>query len=63
MVRMRVRAAPSDGEANAAVILTLARALGIPKSRLELIAGQTARNKTIAIDGLDEVDAMDRLIA
>ena len=63
VVRMRVRAAPSDGEANAAVILTLARALGIPKSRLELIAGQTARNKTIAIDGLDEVDAMDRLIA
>lgn len=62
LVRMRVRAAPADGDANAAVIATLARALGLPKSRLKLIAGQTARIKTLAIDGLDETEALDRLI-
>ena len=63
LVRMRVRAAPADGEANAAVIVTLAQALGLPKSRLALIAGQSARIKTLAIDGLDEVEALGRLIA
>ena len=63
LVRLRVRAAPADGEANTAVIATLARALDVPKSRLELVAGHTARIKTIAIDGLDEVEALDRLIA
>jgi len=63
LVRMRVRAAPTDGEANAAVIVTLAQALGLPKSRLALIAGQSARIKTLAIDGLDEVEALGRLIA
>ena len=63
LVRIRVRAAPADGEANAAVIVVLAQALGLPKSRLELVAGQTARIKTVAIDGMDEVEALRRLLA
>ena len=63
LVRLRVRAAPTDGEANVAVIVTLARALDLPKSRLELVAGHAARIKTVAIDGLDEVEALSRLLA
>jgi len=63
VVRVRVRAAPADGEANAAVIAVLAKALNLPKARLELVAGATARNKAIWIDGLDEIEILDRLIA
>lgn len=63
LVRVRVRAAPADGEANTAVIAALSRALDVPKTRLTLVAGQSARIKTIAVDGLDEVEALDRLIA
>jgi len=63
LIRLRVRAAPAEGEANSAVIATLAKALGLPKSRLELVAGHTARLKVVSIDGLDEVDALARLVA
>ena len=45
------------------MIVTLARALDLPKSRLELVAGHAARIKTVAIDGLDEVEALSRLLA
>lgn len=63
LIRLRVRAAPADGAANEAVIATLAKALSLPRSRLELIAGQTARIKVVGVEGLDEVEALARLVA
>jgi uncharacterized protein len=49
---VKVRALPDKGEANAALLALLAKWLGVPKSRLELIAGTTSRTKTVAIAGL-----------
>ena len=51
VLKVRVRAAPSDGEANAALIAVLARALGVPSRRMSLISGATARIKRVAVDG------------
>jgi uncharacterized protein (TIGR00251 family) len=51
VLRVRVKAAPDKGKANAAVIALLAKALGVPKSALTLVSGDTARLKTIAIEG------------
>lgn len=51
VLRCRVRAVPDRGKANAAVLALLAGALGVPKSRLTVIAGETARLKSIAISG------------
>lgn len=48
---MKVRAAPSEGEANAAVIALLARALKVPPRDVTLVAGQTARIKRLAVRG------------
>ncbi|MFC3067984.1 DUF167 family protein [Phenylobacterium soli] len=45
VLKVRVSAAASDGAANAAVIVLLAKALKIPKSALTLVAGQTSRLK------------------
>ena len=50
-LRVRIRAQAEKGKANAAVIETLARALGLARSRLTLRSGATARTKLIAIDG------------
>ena len=48
----RVRAAPEDGKANAALIVLLAKELGIAKSALDRIAaGHKARLKTIVLAG------------
>ena len=51
VLKVRVRAAPSDGEANAALVAVLARAVGLPPGRLSLVSGATARIKRVAIDG------------
>ena len=41
----KVRAKPKDGEANAAVEALLAAALGVSRSRVELLRGEAAREK------------------
>ena len=53
MLKVRVAAAAADGAANAAVLALLAKALHVPKSSLTLVAGQTARLKRVAVEGLD----------
>lgn len=51
VLRVRVTAVPDKGKANAAVIALLAKALGIPKSSISLVSGETARQKTVQISG------------
>ena len=54
VLRIRVSAVPDRGKANAAVIALLAKALGVPKSDITLVAGDTARLKTLEIAGPPE---------
>ena len=51
VLKIRVRVAPSDGEANAALVALLARELDLPRSTVTLAAGATARLKTVALTG------------
>lgn len=50
-LQLKVRAQPEKGKANTAVIALMAKALGLPKSRLEIVAGQADRRKTLLIRG------------
>jgi uncharacterized protein YggU (UPF0235/DUF167 family) len=50
-VLVRVRARPTDGEATAAALALLARALGVAPSKLELLRGATSRDKLVRIAG------------
>lgn len=50
-LKVRVRAVPDKGAANAAVAETVARWLGVPKSSVVLVSGSTARVKGLAIAG------------
>ena len=47
----RVRAAPADGEANAALIRLVAKALGVPRRDVAVVAGATGRLKRLLISG------------
>lgn len=49
VLRVRVKAVADKGKANGAVLALLARALGVPKSTLALVSGETARLKTVAV--------------
>ena len=51
VLKARVRAAASDGEANAALIVLIARSAGVPPHDVMLTAGATARIKRLAIAG------------
>jgi len=53
VLKVRVKAAPIEGKANAALIALMAKTLDVPKSRIRLIGGDTARQKTLDIEGLD----------
>lgn len=48
-----VTAPPADGEANAAVIEVLCKALHCPKSALSLWRGDKARDKVISVTGIE----------
>lgn len=56
-LKARVRAAPTEGEANAALIVLLAKALKIPKSDVSIARGASARLKIVEVDGLSDEDA------
>lgn len=51
VLKARVRAAPEDGAANAALEGLLAEALGVGRSAVSVVQGKTARLKTLAVEG------------
>jgi uncharacterized protein (TIGR00251 family) len=54
-LRIRVVAAPTGGEANRLCREILAKFLGTPPSRIEILGGQKARRKRLRVSGVDEV--------
>jgi uncharacterized protein YggU (UPF0235/DUF167 family) len=59
--RARVAAPPERGRANEALIKLLAGSLGVPRSRVSVVGGQTARRKIVEVDGLDLPEIERRL--
>jgi hypothetical protein len=51
VLRARVRAAPSEGEANAALVGLIAKKLGVAARDIQVEAGASARMKRIKIEG------------
>lgn len=63
VLRLRVTAVPDKGKANAAALALLAKSLGVPKSTITLVSGDTARLKTVRIAGDSQslLAALERL--
>ena len=47
----KVRAVPADGEANQALVKLVAKALGVPASRVSIAQGATSRIKMVQVEG------------
>ena len=60
-LRVRVTAAPTEGQANAAVIAILTKTLGVNKSRLEIIRGYSSRDKVVSVDTLTEQEVQRKI--
>ncbi|OYX55379.1 MAG: hypothetical protein B7Y86_13720 [Brevundimonas subvibrioides] len=61
VLKVRVRARPVEGGANAALILLLAKSLGVARSAVSLARGGQSRLKMIAVEGLDDAELRARL--
>ncbi len=48
-LKIRLAAPPVDGRANDALIAFLAKALGVPKASVSLVAGQSSRAKRVRV--------------
>jgi len=53
-LKATVTAVPEKGKANTALIKLLAKKLGLPKTRISLIAGDQSRYKTVHFEGPPE---------
>ena len=61
VLKVRVRARPVEGEANAALIRLLAKSLGVPHSAVSLARGGQSRLKMIEVAGVDDEGLRARL--
>jgi uncharacterized protein len=62
-VRVRLAASPADEEANAALLEFLAEILGVPASKLDIVAGVLGRDKLVSIVDMDVDTAHQRIVA
>ena len=63
-VKIQLAAPPRDGEANDELIRFLSGALGLPRSAVRLVTGQTSRIKRLEFDSPDDANRLqDRLLA
>ena len=58
-LKVRVSAAPKEGEANAALEALIAKAAGRPRSAVRVVAGRTGRLKQVEIDDLTAAQAAE----
>jgi hypothetical protein len=60
---VRLTAPPVEGEANAALLRVLGRALEVAPSEVRLLRGATGRHKRVHVAGVSAADARARLLA
>jgi uncharacterized protein (TIGR00251 family) len=60
-LKVAVTAPPEDGRANQALVEVLREALGLKRSQVELLSGQTSRDKRFLIRGLTRAELEQRL--
>ena len=60
-LKVAVSAPRDQGKANAALIETIAEALGVPRKAVSLVKGETSTEKRFLVTGLDANDLRERL--
>ena len=63
ILRVKVAAPPVKGKANKELVSFLCRLLAVSKDRVSIVKGHTARNKIVAIDGMNKESALGLLLA
>ena len=62
-VKVHLAADPADDTLNTELVAFLAEVLGVPKSRVEIVAGESGRDKLVSILDMDTETAHPRIVA
>jgi uncharacterized protein len=62
-IKVHLASEPADEELNVDLIGYLAEVLGVPKSRVEIVAGENGRDKLVSILDMDVETAHQRVLA
>lgn len=62
-IKVHIASDPADDASNAELIAFLAEVLGVPKSRVEIVAGEAGRDKLVSILDMDVETAHQRIVA
>ena len=62
-IKVHLASEPVDEELNVALIVYLAEVLGVPKSRVEIVAGENGRDKLVSVLDMDVETAHQRVLA
>jgi uncharacterized protein (TIGR00251 family) len=61
MIKIKVATAPQKGKANQSLVAFLAKRLGVKRSEVQIVAGQTSPVKQIRIAGLSAEAFLERM--
>jgi uncharacterized protein len=62
-VKVRLTALPVEGEANSALITFMAEVLGVPPSKLDIVAGLSGKDKLVSVLDMDMDEVHRRVVA
>lgn len=62
-IKVHLASEPADEESNVELVSFLAEVLGVPKSRVEIVAGENGRDKLISVLDMDVETAHQRVLA
>jgi len=60
-LKIRLAAVPEKGEANAKLLRHLANFLGISKTNIQLLSGETSRHKRVCVTGLTVKEIQEKV--
>lgn len=60
-IKIKIKAQPENGKANAALEKFLAKSLGLSIKEVNICSGFTQANKIVEIDNMDKIDIYQRL--
>jgi uncharacterized protein len=60
-LKVRVHAVPEKGKANDALIIFLAKTLGISLSQLTLVSGEKSRHKKVLVRGITKTALQEKI--
>jgi uncharacterized protein (TIGR00251 family) len=60
-IKIRLAAPPVDGAANAELVRFVAERLGVAKSKVRVVAGETSRRKVVEVEGVAHALVQERL--